>query len=154
MAKYKVYEIEERVTATGKELKKLVLQGEGKQYPDKGVTMWSDHPLFTTIAAGQTIEAEIQVTDSKTPNPHGGFYKNKVLLKESGVGSKAPSQTAENARGSNVIDFKLLPVVTRLEAALDRLERVTGYVAGEVQKEDDVIIPFADDEVMTKNSPF
>lgn len=152
--KYKVYEIEERVTSTGKELKKLVLQGEGKQYPDKGVTMWSDHPLFTTIATGQTIEAEIQVTDSKTPNPHGGFYKNKVLLKESNVGAKTSPETGLNARTSNVVDFKLLPVVTRLEAALDRLEKVTGFLAGEVQKEDDVIIPFADDDAMSKNSPF
>lgn len=151
--KYKVYELEDKVTGGGKALKKLVLQGEGKQYPDKNVTMWSDHPLFSTIAVGQTIEAEIQVTDSKTPNPHGGFYKNKVVLKESNVGSKAAPVGASDARTSNVVDFKLLPVVTRLEAALDRLEKVTGFLAGDKQ-EDDVIIPFADDETMTKNSPF
>jgi len=79
MTKYKVYECELKVTQTGKELKKLILQGEGKQYPDKNVTMWSDHPLFQTIAVGQEHELDLDIKDSKVPNPHGGFYKNKTV---------------------------------------------------------------------------
>lgn len=141
--KYKVYEIEEKVTATGKEMKKLVLQGEGKQYPDKGVTMWSDHPLFTTIASGQTIEAEIQVTDSKTPNPHGGFYKNKVLLKESGVGSKV-AVGGSSGRVENLLEFEIKPLLYKILAWQDRRDKLDGIEDG-ASKEDDVMagnIPF------------
>lgn len=57
MSRYKVYESEDRMTPNGKALKKLVLQGEGKQYPDKSVTMWADHPLFeeTVVGASRMI---------------------------------------------------------------------------------------------------
>ena len=61
MTQYKVYELEDKTTATGKTLKKLVLQGEGKQYPDKNVTMWSDHPLFDSVAVEQSIDVELYV---------------------------------------------------------------------------------------------
>lgn len=135
MTKFKVYEVDARMTGTGKELKKLVLQGEGKQYPDKNVTMWSDHPLFNEIAPGQEIEAELLVEESKTPNPKGGFYKNKTLLKPGqSAPAPLPAGTGDNARLENAINLKLIPAITRIEAALDRLEKVTGFLAGDEPK--------------------
>jgi hypothetical protein len=93
---YKVYELEDKTTASGKALKKLVLQGEGKQYPDKNVTMWSDHPLFDSVAVGQSIDVEIDVKESTTPNPLGGFFKNKTVLKGGESFSKTPGAPDAN----------------------------------------------------------
>lgn len=120
---YKVFDVEEKVTQTGKSLKKLTLQGEGKQYPDKNVTMWSDHPLFANIAAGQKIDVELDIKDSTVPNPHGGFYKNKTVIGPKG-GSKASAnapqspQSDGSARVVNMIEFKVIP---QLEAIYGRL---------------------------------
>ena len=117
---YEVYTVEKKVTTTGKELKKLVLQGKGKSYPDKNVTMWSDHPLFETVASGQRIDVELDVKDSKTPNPHGGFYKNKTVIgksdKPSNSSSNAPqaSQTQESPRSNNLLEFKVLPILEEI----------------------------------------
>ena len=160
--KFKVYEVDARMTGTGKELKKLVLQGEGKQYPDKNVTMWSDHPLFESITPGQEIEAELKVEDSQTPNPKGGFYKNKTLLKPGqSAPAPLPQGTGDTARLENAINLKLIPAITRIEAALDRLQAITGFVAGDapepkpIKAEWDGQMPnFGEDEDVTKNSPF
>lgn len=114
MAKYKVYECEAKVTGNGKELKKLVLQGEGKQYPDKNVTMWPNHPLYAEVAAGQTIDVEIDIQDSKTPNPKGGFYKNKTVINQTG---------AQQANMSN-------PNPTSYpQVGSDKIEQVLNYLA-------------------------
>lgn len=153
--KFKVYECELKVTATGKELKKLVLQGEGKQYPDKGVTMWSDHPLFETVAAGHEIDVELEIKDSNTPNPKGGFYKNKTVLKP-GQTPQAPvsPQQAENtslalqvSRLENMINFKL-------QGAIDRLEKLGGFMAGEKPKDDFQMPDFGESKDVTESSPF
>lgn len=104
---YKIYECESKTTASGKELKKLVLQGEGKQYPDKNVTMWSDHPLFATVAVGQTIDVELDIQDSTTPNPLGGFYKNKTVKKSGGSAAPAPD--------ANRVERKVDALMTELQ---------------------------------------
>ncbi len=122
--KYKVYECEEKLTATGKALKKLVLQGEGKQYPDKNVTMWADHPLFEDTVVGITIDVELDVKDSTAPNPHGGFYKNKTVINTQGRQRDAEPQAAQennspnNAEIKNLLTFKVIP---QLEAIWGRL---------------------------------
>lgn len=118
---YKVYEVEAKVTPNGKHLKKLVLQGEGKQYPDKMVTMWSDHPLFGSVAVGQTIDVELDVKDSTKPNPRGGFYKNKTVLNSA---SKTPQNApgampdGDVARVMNALNFKVLPVLEAIHGRL------------------------------------
>lgn len=109
--KFKVYEVEHKVTPTGKELKKLVLQREGAQYPDKNVTMWSDHPAFATVAPGQEIEGDLDIKESTVPNPHGGFYKNKTLY----PAGKSPAPV--NTAGGNP------PWVQEFRERLERMER-------------------------------
>ena len=80
--KFKIYECETREFGEGKVMKKLVIQGEGDKYPMKNVALWDNHPLFSTIEAGQEHELVIEEKDSKTVNPHGGFYKNRQVLNE------------------------------------------------------------------------
>lgn len=98
MARFKIYEVEEKVTQTGKKLKKLVVQGEGKQYPDKFVTMWENDPLYTKVVPGAEVEAELEIKDSTTPNPHGGFYKNKTLKSVQANGGGALAEQVEDLR--------------------------------------------------------
>jgi hypothetical protein len=138
MARYKVYEVEDRMTAGGKALKKLVLQGEGKQYPDKNVTMWADHPLFEDIAVGQSVELEIEVKDSTTPNPKGGFYKNKTVKKEAGMQQRDSSPAAKDpgmAELKNILQLQVIAAIDKnfalinevkfkVEALGDRLEKL------------------------------
>ena len=85
--KYKVYEVEVKgfnKDGEAKTMKSLVLQREGAQYPTKNVAMWSDHPLYATIATGQEHELTLIEKDSQTPNPHkaGTFYKNRSVANE------------------------------------------------------------------------
>lgn len=81
--KYKVYEVEEKTTATGKELKKVVLQGEGSQYPDRNVTVWKDHPQYDEFIAGAEVQGSIWKQEQEgTKNPHNGKpYVNKTWSK-------------------------------------------------------------------------
>lgn len=143
MSKFKVFDVDHKTTASGIELKKLILQGEGKQYPDKNVTMWSDHPLFSTIAAGQDIEAELEVKDSQTPNPKGSFYKNKTLLKPGQTPSQAapPASTTDwGSRTHNTLELKVIPMLQMIMARLDRMEQfVTGE--DELKPKDDFMMP-------------
>lgn len=121
MKKYKVYEVETKAFGAGKEMKKLVLQGEGDQYPSKGVAMWSDHPLYATIAEGQEHELDIEVKDSTTPNPHGGFYKNRSVLK--------PGQAPQTPQNSSVTEMaikthvsqEIAPVMHALKVIQEKL---------------------------------
>ncbi len=115
--KYKVYEVEDKMTQSGKALKKLVLQGEGKQYPDKNVTLWNNHPLFEEIAPGQTIDVEIDVQDSTTPNPHGGFYKNKTVKQSGDIKKEDHGPAAQNPATQeikNILKLKVLPELKQL----------------------------------------
>jgi len=128
MAQYRVYEIEDKTTSTGKALKKLVLQGIGKQYPDKNVTMWADHPLFEEIAAGQTIDVELEIKDG-APNPKGGFYKNKTVLKP-GQAMRAP-QDALESRSMNAINLKVLPILEAIYGRLGLIMKAQGIKADE-----------------------
>ncbi len=144
---YKVYECEESTTKTGKSLKKLVLQGDGKQYPDKNVTMWSDHPLFNVVAVGQTIDVELDVKDSTVPNPHGGFYKNKTVIGRSvtlaTVRAQTESPTITITQTYNLINLKVM-------AKLDRIERLVERSMGlDPQAIDDAV-----NEVTSSDSPF
>lgn len=123
--KYAVYAVEASTTKTGKSLKKLVLQGEGKQYPDKNVTMWSDHPLFNSIAPGQGIDVELDVKDSTVPNPHGGFYKNKTVIGRSDSPAveraKEDSPAISVSQLFNLVNLKVLPTLDRIERMMDKL---------------------------------
>lgn len=95
MKTYKVFDVEDKKTASGKGLKKLVLQADGDQYPTKNVTMWEDHPLYETIAAGQEHALDVEVKDSSTPNPHGGFYKDRTVLKPGQSGQTSDTDLSE-----------------------------------------------------------
>lgn len=121
---YKVYEVEDKVTRTGKELKKLVLQGDGKQYPDKNVTMWGDHPLFGTICPGQSIDIELDIEDSTTPNPKGGFYKNKTVIGRKEISTQPSQNTDRFTVGAqelkNILMLKVLPTLDRIEALMGK----------------------------------
>lgn len=116
--KTKVYEVTDATTRSGKNLKRLVLQQEGSQYPDKNVTMWEDHPLFNSIAPGQEHVLSIKVEDSTTPNPHGGFYKNKTVLK---TGEKSSAEVAQMRVNTN--QMQVLQAINRkLDLIMDKLE--------------------------------
>lgn len=80
---YKVYEVEEKATSTGKKLKKMVLQREGAQYPTKGVTIWEDHPDFEKAVAGASFNWDLMEKDSGTPNPKapGKNYIDRTVSK-------------------------------------------------------------------------
>ena len=124
---YEVYKVEEKTTSTGKKLKKLVLQGEGKQYPDKNVTMWSNHPIYSTVEEGQTIDIELDVKDGD-PNPLGGFYKNKTVI-DGTRGNTSPAAVRAqtdptNAQPSlaeikNLINLKVMAKLDRIEHLLE-----------------------------------
>ncbi len=144
---YKVYECEESTTKTGKSLKKLVLQGDGKQYPDKNVTMWSDHPLFNVVAVGHTIDVELDIKDSTVPNPHGGFYKNKTVIGRSetlaAVRAQTESPTITITQLYNLMNLKVM-------SKLDRIERLVERSMGlDPQAIDDAV-----NEVTSSDSPF
>lgn len=81
MQTYKIFEVEEKTTQSGKQLKKLVLQREGAQYPIKNVTIWGDHPLYDQAVPGGELSCEINETDSGTPNPNapGKNYINRTV---------------------------------------------------------------------------
>lgn len=139
---YKVYELEDKTTASGKALKKLVLQGEGKQYPDKNVTMWSDHPLFGTVAVGQSIDVELDVKDSTTPNPNGGFYKNKTVLKGGETFSKTPG-----APDMNRVETKMDAGFNSLRTELQMMKTVMADILSKVDpaikpKAEEFDVPF------------
>lgn len=81
--KYKVYEVDEKATSTGKKLKRMVLQREGAQYPTKNVTIWEDHPDFAGVAAGKEFNWDLMEKDSGTPNPNapGKNYVDRTVSK-------------------------------------------------------------------------
>lgn len=81
MQTYYINRAEEKVTQTGKQLKKLELSQEGKQYPIKGVTIWGDNPIFAQAIAGATLQFDLYETDSGTPNPNapGKNYINRTV---------------------------------------------------------------------------
>lgn len=151
MAKMKIYECEEREMKNGGVMKKLVVQVEGKQYTDKGVTVWSDHPLFATLAAGMEIEGEIEVKDSQTPNPKGGFYKNRTLLKPGQVPA-APHQPFTNTdRIFNVIQLDVIPKLQRILAWQDRRDVLDGI---EKPKKEIEMPDFGENDDPMASSPF
>lgn len=116
---YQCFFVEERVTPNGKKLKKLTLQAKGKQYPIKGVTMWGNHPLFGSISPGQTVDLEIEETDSGNPNPNapGKNYINRTVKGPNPSPNALQSpQTNDSPRNTNLIEFKVLPLLDRILA--------------------------------------
>lgn len=127
MSEYQIFFTEDRVTPNGKKLKKLTIQGKGKQYPEKNITMWANHPLYATITAGQMLDLEIESKDSDKPNPHGGFYKNKtVLMPNTPPNAPQSPQNEIPARTNNIIEFKILPILDRHTAILKMLAQAAG----------------------------
>lgn len=150
MAKtYKVYESEDKISAKGNAYKKLVLQAPDEKFPLKNVTMFASHPLFEEIAPGQTVELEIETKDSDTPNPHGGFYKNRTVLNP---GQTAQTQTKAsqankdpntgfnvgNAELKNLIKLEIAPILNKIYreviAISARQERQMGLVPGAIDE--------------------
>lgn len=120
MKTYKVYEAEARTTTTGKQLKKLVLQGEGMQHPLKNVTIWGDNPLFAQAVPGGTITCDIQESDSGNLNPKSG--KNFVNRTVANPNNPAPSQPNTNEMGvKSYIDSKMYPIMLSLKRIEDHL---------------------------------
>ena len=96
MQEYKVYEVDEKTTQTGKQLKKLVLQKEGDQWPIKNVTMWSDHPDYMNTVSGGTLTCTILEKDSKNINPKNNLpYKERTVGKPGQVNSAPAAQLSE-----------------------------------------------------------
>ena len=97
--KYKVIEVSPlTVTTTGKELKKLILKGEGQNHLEERVTMWSDSPFWNTTV-GAEINATVDKKDSGTPIPEhpGKNYVNRTLVAEKNEnGTEKPNSTLES----------------------------------------------------------
>lgn len=157
---YKVYEMEDKVTPNGKTLKKLVLQGTGKQYPDKNVTMWADHPLFEDLVIGQKIDVELDVKESTTPNPHGGFYKNKTVIGPRGAAKpsqtpKMPATDTLESRSMNALTLKVLPLLEAIHGRLGLLMKAQGIKVDDAKIEYPEHTPTAFDEIdLTDKPPF
>lgn len=118
MQEYKVYEVEAKTTQSGKNLKKLVLQKEGAQYPLKNVTIWEDNPLFEKAVAGETITCEILEKDSGNPNPNapGKNYINRTVAN--------PNRPATPTTNTNEMGIK-----THIDQKFDALKRDLKIIA-------------------------
>ena len=91
MQEYKIYEVDEKTTQSGKTLKKLVLQKEGAQWPIKNVTMWNDHPDWEKAVAGGTLTCDLLEKNSDQINPNSGKpYINRTVAKPGQI--SAPQQ--------------------------------------------------------------
>ena len=98
-----------------KEMKSLVLQADGAQYPTKNVALWSNHPLYAGIKVGDEIDVELDEKDSTTENPHkpGTYYKNRSV-KMPGAGGGATVDLATGAALQS-IERKIDLIMAHLE---------------------------------------
>lgn len=115
---YDIFKVEDQTTRTGKQLKRLIIQKDGDQYPMKNVTMWNDHPLFNSIQAGQTHNFEIYESDSGVPNPKapGRNYLNRTV---SNPNSSQSTQTqAKASQNQNITELAIKTHIDRQVAAL------------------------------------
>jgi hypothetical protein len=144
MTTYNVYKVEDKMSVKGNAYKKLVLQEPKSQYPLKNVTMFASHPLFEDIAPGQTVELEIETKDSDTPNPHGGFYKNRTVLNPGVSPKKADNGPAASngatAELKNILQLKVIPMLEAIHKEniiiSERLDKALG-VEGDTFQEPD-----------------
>lgn len=165
--KFQVYVVEQSYTKSGKSLKRMVLQGEGKQYPDKGVTMWEDHPLFNEVAPGQTIDVELDVKDSDKPNPNapGTFYKNKTVInpnraagvRNAPVAAAIPQASTSDSRIMNALTLKVIPLLENIRkdqmAILEKMKMRAPYP--EMTPENDAHdLDYIPSEVSKSDFPF
>ncbi len=81
---YKIYELDTVMSKNGKEFKKMVLKAEDATHTEERVTMWDNHPEYTTAKAGGTINGDLEKKDSGTPIPAHPEknYVNRTLLPE------------------------------------------------------------------------
>lgn len=168
MTTYKVYEVEDKVSVKGNSYKKLVLQEPSSQYPLKNVTMFANHPLFEEIAPGQIIEFDIETKDSDTPNPHGGFYKNRIVLNPSQsakpipqskgitVTNGAPQSATADIRIMNALTLKVIPMLENMRkdqmAILEKMKMHNPYP--EMNESNDAYYFLDDNEVTKEDLPF
>lgn len=156
MKSYKVYESENKVSTKGHAYKKLVLQEPGAQYPLKGVTMFANHPLFEEIAPGQTVELDIETKDSDTPNPHGGFYKNRTVLNP--VQSPKADIPAPTKQPAEDISAKVMNMLTlKIEPMLQAIHRELVVIAGRQERQMGLAkepIDYPKDDINPDDIPF
>lgn len=133
---FEVLKMEESITKTGKRLKRVMLEVEGKQYPYKNVTIWEDFPGFDTIQLGVKLNGEILEKDSGNPNPHapGKNYINRTLV------------AARNPNGTMAPNTNVDTRLNNIESRLSNLEK---SVFG---KKDDY--PESTGEISFEDSPF
>jgi len=97
MGQLTIKEVEQKVTASGKELKKVVLSEEGREWDYKGVTVWSDHPEYDAVVVGAVLtDSHVNAQPSTVPNPHkeGTFYNKYTLYKGAKQENQAQSKSA------------------------------------------------------------
>jgi len=111
----KVYEVEERfIEKLNKNVKKLVIQKEGLQYPFRNVSAWQDLPIYNELVAGYQIPDgyDIFEKDGKNINPKSGKpYKERTLVAKENAG--------KDTRGS--FEEKALTALGQINFKLDRL---------------------------------
>lgn len=90
---YKIYEVEEVVTKTGKPMKRCVLKGEGQENSEPRVAVWDNFPDFDKIVVGGTVNGIIDKKDSGIPIPTHPEknYVNRTLLPEGTQVAQAPT---------------------------------------------------------------
>ena len=105
--------------------------------------MWSDHPLFGTIAPGQEHQLELDEKDGN-PNPNGGFYKDRTVLKP---GQTAQPQVSQMRNDTNTQQ--------KLDAALVMLRRIEDKIGSTpVEKVPGTDIDYPQPEITEEDSPF
>lgn len=119
MKELKVYEAEVKTTKTGKTLKKLVLQEEGKQYPYKNVTIWEDNPLYAQAVSGATLSCEILEKDSQNINPNTGKPYIERSVANPNFKSPAEVQTMRT-------DTNIMQAIDGLRYSIQRIEEHLG----------------------------
>lgn len=98
--KWKVIEVEDLVTKTGKPMKKCTLLGDGHERTEPRVAIWENFPEFDKVLKDATINGDLKKEDSGTPIPAHPEknYVNRTLVAEGSINSTTGNIEARVAK--------------------------------------------------------
>lgn len=143
-----ILKVENKVTQTGKNLKKAWVLVEGKEHPYKNVTAWDNEgqeTFYNSIVVGAKLRVDIQEKDSGTPNPKapGKNYIDRTLYPPKEGTTQTSTQT-----GFTTDDRALLLENNRL------LRQLVGSDLREEIPEKKTSIPHEDADIDPEDIPF